>query len=236
MFLILSATMLEKDAFCTSLGLAPGEVKFIQIPSDFPLENRSIYPLNIAYLNSNSLQQLEIQIKITRAIDKLMTLHSNDKGIIHTTSYKQLDFIKQNISQENRCRLLETNPEIQRDEVMAGHVNSTKPTILISPSLYTGLDLKDDLSRFQIITKVPYPDLGGRRIDEKRNINGQWYIWQTALRLVQGYGRSIRSKEDYAITYVLDLGLKFVKRNRNILPDWFIQAIQPRRLLDMRHL
>jgi ATP-dependent DNA helicase DinG len=55
---------------------------------------------------------------------------------------------------------LETNSEIQRDEVIAEHVNSTKPNVLISPSLYTGLDLKDDLSRFQIIVKVPYPDLG----------------------------------------------------------------------------
>ncbi|MGB6533607.1 MAG: helicase C-terminal domain-containing protein, partial [Candidatus Nitrosopolaris sp.] len=94
-------------------------------------------------------------------------------------------------------------------------------------SLYIGLDLKNDLSRFQIITKVPYPDLGDRWINEKRKISGQWYNWQTALRLVQGYGRSIRSKEDYAVTYVLDSGFEnFVKKNKNILPDWFTQAIQ----------
>ena len=225
--LMMSATILDTKTFCQSLGLAYDEVKLIHVGSDFPLQNRPIYPLNIAYLNSDSLKLQEVQIKIARAIDKLMTLHSNDKGIIHTTSYKQLDFIKQNISQENRCRLLETNPEIQRDEVIAEHVNSTRPTVLISPSLYTGLDLKNDLSRFQIITKVPYPDLGDRWINEKRKINGQWYIWQTALRLVQGYGRSIRSKEDYAVTYVLDSGFEnFVKKNKNILPDWFTQAIQ----------
>jgi ATP-dependent DNA helicase DinG len=145
-----------------SLGLAPEEVKFIQVTSDFPLQNRPIYPLNIAYLNSNSLKLQEIQIKIASTVDNLMTLYRNDKGIIHTTSYKQLDFIKENISQENKCRLLETNPEIQRDEVIAAHVKSTKPRVLISPSLYAGLDLKDDLSRFQIIVKVPYPDLGDR--------------------------------------------------------------------------
>ena len=225
--LMMSATILDKDAFCKSLGLAPEEVKFIQVSSDFPLQNRPIYPLNTAYLNSNSLQQQEIQIKIARAVDNLMTLHRNDKGIIHTTSYKQLNFIKENISQENKCRLLETNPEIQRDEVIAEHANTTKPTVLISPSLYIGLDLKNDLSRFQIITKVPYPDLGDRWINEKRKISGQWYNWQTALRLVQGYGRSIRSKEDYAVTYVLDSGFEnFVKKNKNIFPDWFTQAIQ----------
>ena len=144
--LMMSATILDKDAFCRSLGIAPGEVKFIQVPSDFPLHNRPIDPFNIAYLNSKRLQLQEVQIKIARAINNLMTLHRNDKGIIHTTSYKQIDFIRENISQENKCRLLGTNPEIQRDDVIAEHVNSTKPTVLISPSLYTGLDLKDDLS------------------------------------------------------------------------------------------
>lgn len=91
-----------------------------------------------------------------------MTAHKNDKGIIHTTSYKQVDFIIENISPINRHRLLRTDPNIPREEVIAEHIHSAKPTVLISPSLYLGLDLKDDLSRFQIITKVPYPDLGDR--------------------------------------------------------------------------
>ena len=41
--LMMSATILDKDAFCKSLGLAPEEVKFIQVPSDFPLQNRPIH-------------------------------------------------------------------------------------------------------------------------------------------------------------------------------------------------
>jgi ATP-dependent DNA helicase DinG len=224
--LMMSATILDKDTFCKSLGLASEDVKFIQVPSDFPLQNRPIIPLNIEYLNHNNLQKQDVQIKVARAIDNLMTLHRNDKGIIHTTSYKQLNFIKENISQTNKRRLIVTDPKIPRDEVITEHVHSTKPTVLISPSLYLGLDLKDDLSRFQIITKVPYPDLGDRWINEKRKKNGQWYTWQTALRLVQGYGRSIRSNKDWAITYVLDSGfVNFVKKNSNILPDWFTQAI-----------
>jgi ATP-dependent DNA helicase DinG len=83
----------------------------------------------------SALKLQEVQIKIAGAIDNRMTFHRNDKGIVHTTSYKQIDFIRENISQENKYRFLETNPEIQRDEVIAEHVNSTKPTVLISPSL-----------------------------------------------------------------------------------------------------
>ncbi|MGC2573232.1 MAG: helicase C-terminal domain-containing protein [Candidatus Nitrosopolaris sp.] len=113
-----------------------------------------------------------------------------------------------------------------KDDFIKNHTFS-KPTVLISPSLHLGLDLKDDLSRFQIITKVPYPSLGDRWIDEKRKRSEKWYNWQTALRLVQGYGRSIRSKDDWAKTYVLDSAFgPFVRKNKNILPNWFIQAIQ----------
>jgi Rad3-related DNA helicase len=153
--IIMSATILNYKTFCRNIGISPDqdEVKFIQVPSDFPIENRPIYPMNIAYLNYNNLQLQETKSAITNAIDNLMTIHRKHKGIIHTTSYEQLNFIKGNISKDNARRLIVTDPEIQREEVVQEHIYARKPTVLISPSLHTGLDLKEDLSRFQIITK-----------------------------------------------------------------------------------
>jgi Rad3-related DNA helicase len=155
-------------------------------------------------------------------------LHKNDKGIIHTTSYEQLNFIKENISGTNARRLLVTDPEIQRDDVIFEHTKSTtKPTVLISPSLHTGLDLKNELSRFQIITKVPYPNKSDKWTNAKREVDAEWYYWQTALKLIQSYGRSVRSKDDWAKTYILDSAFGyFVKKNKDKLPSWFIQAIK----------
>jgi ATP-dependent DNA helicase DinG len=226
--LMMSATILDSDTFCKGIGLEPDDVKVIHVGSDFPLQNTPIYPLNVAYLNYAELHKDAVKRTIAGAIDRIMTEHKDHKGIIHTTSYEQLHFIKENISKENKRRLLETDPEVQRDEIIKEHIDATKPTVLISPSLHLGLDLKDDLSRFQVITKVPYPSLGDRWIDEKRKRNERWYKWQTALRLVQGYGRSVRSKDDWATTYVIDSAFgPFVRKNKNILPHWFIQAIQP---------
>ena len=54
-------------------------------------------------------------------------------SVTNKTLYEQLNFIKENISQINKRRLLVTDPEIQRDEVIAEHANSPKPTVLISP-------------------------------------------------------------------------------------------------------
>jgi Rad3-related DNA helicase len=227
--IIMSATILNYKTFCKNIGLSSDndEVKFIQVPSDFPVENRPIYPMNVAYLNYNNLQLQEIKSAITNAVDNIMAIHNKHKGIIHTTSYEQLNFIKDNISKDNARRLIVTDPEIQRDEVVQEHFYAKKPTVLISPSLHTGLDLKEDLSRFQIITKVPYPNKSDRWINAKRNKVPEWYYWQTALKLVQAYGRSVRSKDDWAKTYILDSAFQyFLRKNKEILPSWFIKAIK----------
>jgi ATP-dependent DNA helicase DinG len=225
--LIMSATILNHRAFCRSVGLNADEVKFIQVQSDFPVEHRPIIALNVAYLNYNNLQYNEVKLAIAKTVDNIMSLHAKNKGIIHTTSYEQINFIKENISQPNARRLLVTDPEIQRDEVIFQHISTTKPTVLISPSLHTGIDLKDHPSRFQIITKVPYPNKSDRWTNAKGKVDEEWYYWQTALKLIQAYGRSVRSKDDWAKTYILDSAFSyFVKKNMNILPDWFIQAIR----------
>jgi len=77
-----------------------------------------------------------------------------------------------NLSKENKRRLIKTDPDLDRDEVITKHIDSTEPTVLISPSLHLGLDLKDDLSRFQIIIKVPYGNLGDRWISARYNRPG----------------------------------------------------------------
>jgi ATP-dependent DNA helicase DinG len=75
--LMMSATILDSKAFCRSQGLAHDELKFIRVESDFPLQNRPIYPLNIAYLNYNNLQQQAVQTNIAMASDDIMTLQAN---------------------------------------------------------------------------------------------------------------------------------------------------------------
>ena len=98
----------------------------------------------------------------------------------------------------------------ERGKVIEQHISSVEPTV----------------SRFQIITKVPYPNLADRWTNAKMKADKEWYYWQTALKLMQAYGRSIRSKDDWAKTYVLDSGfISFVETNASMFPNWFTQAI-----------
>ena len=224
--LFMSATILSKDYLCKTAGLESEKVKFIRVQeSDFPIKNRPIRMMDIAWLNAKTMA--EKMPDITKAVDNIMKIHKDAKGIIHTTSYSQLQLIRDGISKENASRLIETGAGIDRSEVLEKHYTSKKPTVLISPSLHQGVDLKDDFSRFQIIVKVPYPDLTDKRIAEMKRRDPNWYTWNTVLRLVQAYGRSVRSKDDYATTYVLDSSISFLLKNAgDIVPKWFTEAIQ----------
>ena len=223
--LFMSATILSKDYLCKTTGLEPDKVKFIRVEeSDFPVKNRLIHMENVAWLSAKTMA--ESLPKIGEAVDRIMSKHKDEKGIIHTTSYSQLQFIKDNISKENAGRLIETGSRLDRSEVLERHYSSKKPTVLISPSLHLGVDLKDDFSRFQIIVKVPYPDLTDKRILKMKERDPKWYTWNTVLRLVQSYGRSVRSKDDFATTYLLDSSISFLLKNaQDIVPKWFTEAI-----------
>jgi Rad3-related DNA helicase len=222
----MSATILSKDYLCKVAGIKPDAAKFIQVgESDFPVKNRPIRLMNVAWLSAKTMQ--ESLPKVTKAVDNIMSTHKNEKGIIHTTSYAQLQFIRDNLSKENTARLIETGSSLEREEVIAKHAASKKPTVLISPSLHLGVDLKDDLSRFQVIVKVPYPDLTDRKVAEMKKRDPRWYTWYTVLRLAQSYGRSVRNKDDFATTYILDSNIDYLMKSaQDMVPKWFSEAIR----------
>lgn len=95
-------------------------------------------------------------------------------------------------------------------------------SVLLSPSMMEGVDLVDDLSRFQVIIKLPWGNLGDARIKHKSQADAGWYKNKMWLNILQASGRSTRHEEDSSITYILDSNFKFFydEWERN-LPDWF---------------
>ena len=98
----------------------------------------------------------------------------------------------------------------------------------VAPAMHEGLDLIDDSSRFQIICKVPYPNQNDNpQLKERVDLSWNYYVWLTALKLVQSYGRSVRHDKDWASTYIVDSDFaRFAEMAIDILPDWFLEAIQ----------
>lgn len=196
--LYMSATILDEVAFAQLLGIQPDHVESARIPSPFPLENR---PIIYSPIGKMSASHIDASLpKLVQAVKMILEAHPNEKGIIHTNSYKIANHIKRNLRSK---RLLVHNSET-RDSTLQEHTKSKHPTVLLSPSMTEGVDLQGDLSRFQIICKVPFPYLGDKLIRKKMNKWKWWYDLQTAKTVIQAVGRSIRSDTDSAVTYILD--------------------------------
>ena len=218
---LMSATILDKDAFIECVGIPKEQCSFISLASPFPVENRPVIYSGIGKMSSRSID--ETLPRMVEAVKAILAQHKNEKGIIHCHSYKVANYIKRNI---RNSRLMIHNSE-NREAVLEKHMKARKASVLISPSMTEGVDLKGDLSRFQIICKVPYPYLGDKLVRKKMNKWKWWYPLQTAKTIVQSAGRSVRSAEDSAVTYILDTDFEiFYNRNRSMFPSGFKESLQ----------
>ncbi|MGI0087014.1 MAG: helicase C-terminal domain-containing protein [Nitrosotalea sp.] len=203
--IFMSATI-DKASFCENTGLEPSDVAFVDTPkSPFLPDKRRINFLNIRKLNYSSSRDDELAV--ISKIDEILSQHGTERGLILTSSEKKCVDIRNHLSEKNRSRIRichsRNEKGMTQDEVIQEHAMDENG-VLLSSSLWEGVDLKDDLSRFQIIAKVPYPNLSEKRTKNKMQKFPLWYKSQTLVKLLQGFGRSIRSDQDWAVTYVLD--------------------------------
>jgi len=100
-------------------------------------------------------------------------------------------------------------------------------SVILAPAMHEGIDLMGELSRFAIICKVPYPNFyDNKQMVRRMELDKFYYDWLVALKLVQSYGRSVRSDTDYADTYIIDGAFAyFYSKTKRILPGWFKECI-----------
>jgi ATP-dependent DNA helicase DinG len=219
--ILMSATVVCKDNFCNLLGIDQNDCGYIHIKSPFKLENKPVIYLPAGKMSMKGID--ETLPKLANLVKELLKIHKNEKGIIHAGSYKIANYLAKNI---NSKRLL-IHDSSNRDQTLQLHSESDKPTVLVSPSMQEGIDLKDDLSRFQIICKIPYPYLGDKLVTKRMHKWNWWYDYETAKTIIQSIGRSIRNENDHAVTYILDEDwLRFYSKNKHLLPENLVNFIK----------
>jgi Rad3-related DNA helicase len=228
-FIFMSATIINPELFCKELGIPLNETCFIEVDSPFNPDHAPINALPICKMNYSEINQN--MGTIVSAVETIMEMHGDQKGIIHTGNYQITKGILQGIGKKYKDRLIgrdmyNSEKGINNQELIKMHMATSKPTVLISPSMHTGVDLYDDLARFQIIVKLPFLSLGDGRVKRKSDIDGDWYLNQMFLTVLQSSGRPIRSEKDWADTYVLDSSFKyFFDRYKKNLPKWFKERV-----------
>ena len=219
--LMMSATIINQDGFCKMLGIKDDDVSFMSIPSPFDSNNHPIFAFPIAKMSAGTIDA-DLP-KLVEAIKSILEQHPKEKGIIHAHSYKIASYIKTHIRNK---RLIFHGSE-DRHKKLEEHMRSKEPTVIVSPSMQEGVDLKDNLSRFQIICKVPYPYLGDKIVKKRMHRWSWWYAFETAKTVVQSLGRSIRNENDHAASYILDVDWqRFYGNNSHLFPETFKNSLQ----------
>jgi len=222
--LLQSATIFDFSVFQRTLGIS-GKVTTFSARSDFPLCNRPVICRPVGHMTKSAKKQTIPYL--CAEIERIVSRFGHSKGVIHTHSYEINRAVTQYLATKHGDRVItHGNAQIEREEAITQHCKTDKPSVLVSPSITEGVDFADELARFQIVCKIPYP-----RWDEysrsRHAIEPKWYDLQTASTLVQMTGRAVRSNTDFATTFVLDSNLtEFVERSESILPTWWLDAIQ----------
>ena len=219
--IFMSATIGDPKRYMVNMAIT--DAKLIKLGNTFDFSKSPIiigkkYRMSFSKKDENFPHVLAIHDQI------IGNFHKNEKGIVHTGSYDITDKIKKNSSVKDRL-IIYNNSVSKKLALQEFEISHNK--ILIGPSLLEGLDFKDDMSRFQIFFKVPYPSLSDPFIKEKLEESQDWYNYKTAISILQGIGRSVRNSEDWAKTYFLDACFyDFYNKNKEMFPLWFNERIK----------
>jgi Rad3-related DNA helicase len=221
----LSATILNAAIFASNLGIKKDEYSAYRIGSNFPIEKRPIILDYAGKFTGGKDKQREWIQPLTRKVEEIARRFPNDRGIIHTHSFGIQKGIFENVAPDVKKRLLEQHGYATKSEMLEKHAR-TPGSILIAPAMHEGIDLKDDLSRFQILCKVPYANYyENAQLMARMELDPPYYDYITIMKIVQSVGRSVRSETDWAYTYIIDEAFDRIYRNNNSFPLWFKEAV-----------
>lgn len=219
--LYMSATIGEINNYVKNIYT--NNVAYLNLPTSFDLSRSPIYYSNRYKLSYNKKE--ENLPNIINTVEYILNSRKDFKGIIQTGSYEFAKYLVDNVSKDNKNRII-LYEDSNDKKIKLEEFEDSKNKVLIGPSLIEGIDLKDDLCRFIIIMKIPYPSLGDKFIAKKFEMDKEWYMWKTVNSILQGVGRGVRNENDWCETYIIDGTFDNLLMNyRNLIPIDFSNRI-----------
>jgi len=216
--LFMTATMSMAYAKDT-MSLPAKDTAYIDAGTVFSPQNRPLFFLGKRNLNYTTMQNEDTFTRLSELTNAIISHHKNEKGIMLTPSFSATEKLCRNLK---GTKVFEHKSGTKVSEIIDQFKSYKGSAILISPSIFEGLDFKDDHSRYQIIMKTPYPSLGDKRMKYICDVYGHVYREIGLYKIIQGVGRSIRSETDTATTYFLDKSSQTLfESDQNLWADRF---------------
>jgi Rad3-related DNA helicase len=223
----LSATVGSKDAFDDNCGIKLNKNDSVikRVDSTFDFSRSPIVFINRYKMNYNSID--ENFEKVAEMCMQIMKKYQNERGIIHTGSYANTVKLEEILKKSEFANRIITYENSLDKTFAVNRLNELKNGILVGPTLMEGIDLPDDLCRFNIIMKVPYPNTSDKLVRAKMNIFPTWYNSETSMNIIQSIGRGVRNEKDWCHTYILDACFDFLyKQTSGQYPNYVKKRIK----------
>lgn len=193
------------------------------IPSTFDFQQSPVYFLNKFKM---TFREREISFRHLKNViySICKTKFANQRGMVQTGSYEFAKRLYNDAPEDIKARMLIYNGSREKVTTVKIHQMS-KDTILVGPTLNTGIDLPGDECRFIIILKVPYPTLMDKLVNERNKLYPRWYNSHTSNEIIQGIGRGVRYNGDWCVTYILDASFDQLYRSTK---NQYSQELQER--------
>lgn len=222
--LFLTGTLGNKQRFCHWNGLDNDDTYYLYMKSPFPVKYR---PIIKDYVKNMSGFKDKVpnwkSDKAIKEIKRIIGVHKDTKGVIHTSSNQQAWWIKKQLDSK-RVWVVQGD---SRAETIANFEESDKPITLVGAGIKDGVDFKGDKCRYQILFKMPKPSIGSAQVLKRAKLDPVWYAYQTIMDTMQSYGRGIRDESDYCTYYILDSDFEnFISKYGFLFNDYFKEAIQ----------
>jgi Rad3-related DNA helicase len=218
---LMSATFGNPKYFLKAFG--GKNARFNRIKSTFDFAKSPIY---LMYKNRLSYRNIEEKTPLlAESLCSILDRHPDLSGIVHSGSYSLAKKVWNLLPKAHQDRIHLYEGTQEKINAISKIVGESSKKVVMGPSLLEGLDLKDDHSRLQVFLKVPYPSLANNFVKEKMKHYPDWYRWRACVSVLQGVGRSVRSQEDWAITYFLDGCLQDIIGEKHSVPEDFLNRI-----------
>lgn len=222
-FVLMSATFPPLPVLGKLLGCKVSDMEYLEIPSTFSEDNR-----RVMVQGGHDLSYKTIDDSLPRVLDEISVIldrHKNEKGLIHTVSYK----VNEAVMGIGDKRLITHNAR-DKMEKLTEFKKSSRPLVLVSPSSERGISLDDDLARFIIFVKAPFLNLKDKMVNARlygNKFGAYWYASNMLLTVIQGCGRACRSDRDWCVTYCIDSQIKKAMLSHpSMMPEWFRDAVE----------
>lgn len=223
--LLMSATLPPAAVLSACIGVPLAEMALHEVPSVFPPESRPIHINPVAKMSAKTFD--EEFPKLAKEIIRICDDHKDEKGLIHTNSYRLATMIMEECNRSGRMVTHNGKDKIEQIEAFK---KSDRPLVMVSPSMDRGVSLDGDLCRFTIVAKAPFPDLSNKQTSARLYGGGEvgrfWYRAMTAQTIEQCVGRGMRSADDRCECYMLDTYIaEMISSQRQLFSKYFRECI-----------